>query len=83
MTKLVEELRMYASMSNHPDLLIDAADEITALRDKNARLRAALRPFAEAASKYDPAEGDDELPVWDWSPTTGMLRKARAALGGE
>lgn len=51
----------------------EAANEIE-------KLRAALRPFAEATSKYDPDEGDDDLPVWDWSPTTGMLRKARAAL---
>lgn len=56
---------------------------ITHLTAENERLRAALQPFAEAASKYDPAEGDDDLPVWDWSPTTGMLRKARAALEGK
>ena len=47
MTKLVEELRMYASMSNHPDLLIDAADEITFLRGKNVRLVVALRTIRD------------------------------------
>lgn len=38
---------MYASMSNHPDLLVDAADEITLLRGKNARLGAALRTIRD------------------------------------
>lgn len=72
MTKLVEELRMYASMSNHPDLLVDAADEITALRDKNARLRAALKQIA----KYSADE--DEM---DWADTVlEMNAIARAAM---
>lgn len=44
------------------------------------RLRAALHPFAEAAGKFDPDEGDGSQHVWGWSPTIGMLRKARAAL---
>ena len=55
MSKVVEELRMYASMSNHPDLLIDAADEITILQGRNAkldmviaRLRAALMLIRDA-----------------------------------
>lgn len=38
---------MYASMSNHPDLLVDAADEITLLRGKNARLVVALRTILD------------------------------------
>ena len=53
--------------------IIDAANEIE-------RLRAALHPFAEAAGKFDPDEGDGSQHVWGWSPTIGMLRKARAAL---
>ena len=44
------------------------------------RLRAALHPFAEAAGKFDPDEGDGSQHVWGWSPIIGILRKARAAL---
>lgn len=78
MTDIVERLRFradenYEMLGNIHEPLLEAADEIE-------KLRAALRPFAEAARKYDPDEGDGDLPVWDWSPTTGMLRKARAAL---
>jgi len=50
------------------------------LEKENERLRAALHPFAEAAGKFDPDEGDGSQHVWGWSPTIGMLRKARAAL---
>ncbi len=71
MTDIVEELRQ-ASLSQS-DYRWEAADEIE-------RLRAALHPFAEAAGKFDPDEGDGSQHVWGWSPTIGMLRKARAAL---
>lgn len=67
------------------DTIDRQAEVITHLRAENERLRAALEPFAEAANRYDPIEGDDQFEAWDWSPTLGMLRRARAALaeGGD
>lgn len=60
---------------------IDCAGELcNQAADEIERLRAALHPFAEAAGKFDPDEGDGSQHVWGWSPTIGMLRKARAAL---
>jgi hypothetical protein len=35
----------------------DAADEITSLREENARLREALEPFAKAADNVAPDDG--------------------------
>lgn len=78
MIDIVEVLRQ-ASLS-HSDYRWEAADEIERLGAEVARLRAALHPFAEAAGKFDPDEGDGSQHVWGWSPTIGMLRKARAAL---
>lgn len=92
MTKLVEELLMYASMSNHPDLLIDAADEITDLRTKNARLRAALEPFSKAL-KGNWSHQPDEMKIsagWENGGidirlhfTLGDFRRATAAMEGK
>ena len=45
-------------------------------------MRKALRPFADAAAKYDPPEDDDNWLCWDannWLQI-GWLRRARAAL---
>ena len=57
-----------------------AADEIDRLTARVKELEEALKPFAEAAHRYDPEEGDDLMDAWDWSATLGQLRKARAAL---
>ena len=51
--------------------------ELAALRAENARLREALRPFAQMA------EGLDEWPIDNGCgtfPSVRMIRKARAAL---
>lgn len=44
------------------------------------RLTAALQPFANMASRYDPPDDDDDLRAWDVDPTIGHLRAARAAI---
>ena len=61
-------------------------EEIAALRAENARLREALKPFADAAESL----ADDDKDQWDlWESPAAMgltvknLRDARAALGGE
>lgn len=38
----------------------------------------ALAPFAEAASSYDPDEGDGKNVAWAHDFTIGSLRRARA-----
>ena len=60
-------------------------EEIAALRAENARLSAAMKPFADAAENLDDSDKDH----WDlWAHqaamdlTVGCLREARAALGG-
>lgn len=40
----------------------------------------ALKPFAEAAASYDPAEGDDAFEAWRETFSIGALRTARKAL---
>ena len=57
--------------------------ELKAVKADNERLRAALEPFAKAAEKYDPDEGDGWQCAWDWMTTIDQLRRARAALDGE
>lgn len=58
-----------------------AAATLEHLEAENARLREALKPFANLADVYDPPDGDDKAAVWYKVPTIGQLRKARAALG--
>lgn len=53
---------------------------IAELRAENAKLRAALEPFAVEAPKYDPQEGDDDDLPYGVNITIGNLRHARTAL---
>lgn len=56
-------------------------EENKKLRGERAELIEALRPFADAASKYDPVEDDDNY--WSWDTETiriGWLRRARALI---
>jgi len=60
---------------------IKAKDATIAAKDAEIeRLRAALEPFAEAASFYDPPEGDDNQMAWSHDFPIGSLRRARAAF---
>lgn len=74
MADIVERLRKQEMW--WPDIFSEAADEITILRGKNERLRAALRDIASHTTN---PEGS--------GPAYGMVGKlvriARAALGGE
>ena len=67
-------------MSALADVFDFGADTIEALRAENARLKEALKPFAELAEYYD-VEPDDQ-PAWDndFQPAIGELRAAAAAL---
>lgn len=59
---------------------------LSAPSDAVERLRAALKPFAEAEQYCDPAFDDDYAPRWAEFFTLGDFRRARAALaqkGGE
>lgn len=64
----------------------EAADEITRLCAEVERLRAALKPFADRADRYDPHEdNDDQEPDWSTAAPDiriGDLRRAREALNG-
>jgi hypothetical protein len=58
---------------------------IKRLQHENEKLRAALKPFADIAPKYDPPEGDDDQPLYDTRnfPTIGQIRAAAAAIRGK
>lgn len=43
-------------------------------------LEAALKPFADAASAYDPEEEDDQSAAWQSVFDIGDLRRARSSL---
>jgi len=68
-----------------PVVSFDYIAQHEAMAEEITRLRAALEPFAKAADRYDPDENDGFQEAWDWTPTIGMLRRARAALaqGGD
>lgn len=56
------------------------------LRADNERLREALKPFADRASRYDPDENDNNEPDWCTAAPSiriGDLRRARTALEGK
>ena len=64
---------------------LEAADEIIRLREENARLRAALKPFA-AMMDGEHMQAFAEALDSDWTRcvvTIGDLRAALAALKGE
>lgn len=56
---------------------------LTALEAENARLREALKPFADEAFRYEPDENDGFFNAWDSTFSIGDLRRARKALNGE
>jgi hypothetical protein len=62
-------------------------EEIAAARiDWKARvaeLEAALKPFAEEATAYDPPDGGDQDKAWSSYIPIGWLRRARSVLGGK
>ena len=70
-----------------PNLHEEAADEITRLREENARLREALEPFAEML-KGNYSHQSDNMPIKAGANqydlvfvfTLGDLRKAAAAI---
>lgn len=84
-----EEMANFASVefelwNRHSNAALEAAAEITALRERVEKLEAALRPFAEEAARYEPPEGDDEQLLWgEFKLTIGSLRRARAAFEGK
>ena len=43
-------------------------------------LKEALKPFADEAFRYEPDDGDSDLPIWDCQLTLGNLRDARRTL---
>jgi hypothetical protein len=55
------------------------ATTILALQADLAAAQEALKPFAEAAGRYDPDDGDDDQAAWANDFTIGDLRRARAA----
>ncbi len=57
-----------------------AAARIAELEAERDRLKAALKPFADEADKYEPDEDDDGMEAWASGFTVGDLRAARAAL---
>ena len=59
---------------------IGASLENDQLRARIRELKAALKPFADAASVYDPDKGNDPSAAWFHDFTIGSLRRARAAL---
>jgi hypothetical protein len=60
---------------SYPNLHDEAADEITRLREENARLREALEPFAKAADCCE-----DKSHIDYGSVRIDHLRAARAAI---
>ena len=70
-------------------LLADAIRDVETLREENARLREALKPFADMAHEFDDLFNGEEF--WEDSdvldchqfdavPTVGNFRAARAAI---
>ena len=78
----IDKMRVFPRYLIHSLELYELVNEITVLREENARLRKALKPFADIAPKYDPPEGDDDQPLYDTRnfPTIGMVRAAAAAI---
>lgn len=66
-----------------PPTALALVEEIERLQADNARMREALKPFADEAIKYDPEEGDDDDLPFGINIVVGDLRRARAALEGK
>lgn len=84
MTDIVAKLKspatiFYEYAADKGELLREAADTIEALRAENAKLRDALKPFADIAKELDA----DSLRYCDIDITVAVadLRAARAAMG--
>lgn len=59
-------------------------DDIVALEARVAELEAALRPFAEEAQRYEPDDGDSNMPAWSSNEfSIGHFRRAAAAMEGK
>ncbi|WP_062233094.1 hypothetical protein [Aureimonas sp. N4] len=58
----------------------ETAEAVPVAAQPGEAVREALKPFAEAANKYDPPEDDDHLMAWGCHFTLGQMRQARAAL---
>ena len=78
-----ETARVWGGESQCAPPLRAAAARLSELERENARLRAALEPFARAARSIDvDPPGDHEPSHGRGSVTAGDLRRARAALAG-
>ena len=55
------------------------AARVKAEQERDA-LKEALKPFADEAFRYEPDDGDSDLPIWDCQLTLGNLRDARRTL---
>ncbi len=61
----------------HPDTLL-------AITARVAELEAALKPFAEEAQRYEPDDGDSNMPAWSSNEfCIGHFRRAAAAMEGK
>ncbi|MDE2096631.1 MAG: hypothetical protein KGL39_05235 [Patescibacteria group bacterium] len=60
--------------------IIDLSAQITAALARIKELEDGLRPFADAASTYDPDEGDGSNVAWMHDFTIASLRRARDLL---
>jgi hypothetical protein len=84
--ELVGRLRTIGlpSARNAADQIDQDGRKIERLTAENARLRAALVPFASASDDYcDDWMENDYSPRWAEFFTCGDFRRARAALNGE
>ena len=85
MTDIIAHLRQDRPLSWEDRL--EAADEITRLREENARLREALKPFAEAFESDYAEQEEDHWDLWESAAasilTYGHLRAAKAAILGK
>lgn len=83
MTGLIDALERAGGDPEFGQLVTAAAERIAELEAQNADLRAALEPFAKAASRYD-ASYSATVELWQNGAridfiTVGDLRLARAA----
>lgn len=66
------------------ELLNSHEAEVKALTARVAELEAALKPFAEEAQRYEPDDGDSNMPAWSSNEfCIGHFRRAAAAMEGK
>ena len=90
MSDIIEKLREYAQHAetrSERDTFEATINEITSLREENARLREALKPFAEAFESDYAEQEEDHWDLWESAAasilTYGHLRAAAAAILGK